>query len=72
MALHALQGYPAGGGDRLFDWEEDIDKKREKKINPEQESAILYHLFTQWRDQGITGYYVPDFGTREKKSGCFR
>ncbi len=71
ISLQALRGYNFDDSDRLFDWDENIDKNPQKTINRDQESAILYHLFTQWRDRGTTTYYVPDFGDRGKEIGLF-
>lgn len=71
ISLQALQGYTFNGSDRLFDWDENLDKNPKKLIDRENESAILYHLFTQWRDRGTTSYYVPDLGGRGKEIGLF-
>jgi two-component system cell cycle response regulator len=71
ISLQALRGYKFNGEDRFFDWDENIDKNQQKTINKEKESAILYHLYTQWRDRGINTYYMADFGGRGKDIGLF-
>jgi diguanylate cyclase (GGDEF)-like protein len=69
--IQAVRGYKLNGEDRHFDWDENLDKKHHKTINPDKESAILYHLFTQWRDRGTTSHYTPDYGGRGKEVGLF-
>lgn len=71
ISLQALQGYKFNGPDRFFDFDENLDKNQQKTIDRENESAILYHLFTQWRDRKTTSYYVPDFGGRGRDVGLF-